>query len=102
MLGKTKNQQQHDYLYWELSSGGGSQAIRKGDWKALRLNTRSAQKTRLELYNLTTDIAETTDVAAKNPQVVADLERLMTEARVAEEPDELYLPPVPKNKKAKK
>ena len=101
LLGKTADQKTHDYLYWELASGGGQQALRKGDWKALRLQTRSPNKTRLELYNLAGDVGETTDVAEANPDIVAEMERLMTQARVAEQPDALYQPPVPKKKKAK-
>jgi arylsulfatase A-like enzyme len=100
LLGKADEQKQHDYLYWELSSGGGTQAIRKGDWKALCLKTRSPKNTRFELYHLASDPAEESNVAEENPEIVAEMRKLMTEARVAEEPDELYLPAVPKKKKA--
>ncbi len=46
--------------------------VRQGDWK-LHLSG--------ELYNLRTDISESKDVAAANPQVVAKLKGLMEEAR---------------------
>ncbi len=46
--------------------------VRQGDWK-LHLSG--------ELYNLRTDISESKDVAAENPQVVAKLKGLMEEAR---------------------
>ena len=102
LLGETAQQEKHDYLYWEVSSGGGWQAIRKGDWKAHRVKTRTPDKTRFELYHLGRDPAEENDVAAEHPDVVAEMKKLMTEARVAEEPDELYLPQAPKKKKKKK
>ncbi len=101
LLGNAAEQKQHDYLYWELASGGGQQAVRKGDWKAVRSNTRSSNKTKLELFNLAEDIGEASDIAAENPDIVADMKRLMTQARVAEQPDALYQPPVKKKKKAK-
>ena len=40
--------------------------------------------TLLELYNLVTDRDEKNDVAAKNPAIVAEMEKLLLEAR--EEP----------------
>jgi hypothetical protein len=39
-----------------------------GDWKAVRLGPGEA----LELYNLKTDLGETNNVAAANPEVVQD------------------------------
>ena len=49
-----------------------------GDWKAVRQNlAKGPGKT--ELYNLKVDEGETTDVAAKHPEVVARLEKLMKE-----------------------
>ena len=48
-------------------------AIRKGDWK-LVYNQRNGKK---ELYNLTTDIGETKDLAGFNPQKVKELASLL-------------------------
>jgi arylsulfatase A-like enzyme len=55
----------HDYLFWGSRSSG---AVRKGDWKLLDL-----QGSPIQLFNLRTDIAETTNVAAANPSIVAEL-----------------------------
>jgi len=30
-------QKDHDYLYWEFFEGGFRQAVRMGDWKAIRM-----------------------------------------------------------------
>jgi arylsulfatase A-like enzyme len=48
-----------------------------GEWKAVR----NGPKKPLELYNLKSDEAEKTDVAAQNPEVIAKAEKLMTSAR---------------------
>ena len=66
----------HEYLYWEFPSYGGQQAVIAGDWKAVRQNlTKGGGKT--ELYDLSKDEGETTDVAAKHPDVLARLEARM-------------------------
>jgi hypothetical protein len=49
-----------------------------GDWKAVRPKPNAP----LELYNLKQDIAETTDVAARNPQVLDRIEAYLKTARV--------------------
>lgn len=72
-----KDQPQHRFLYWEFHEGGSKQAVRMGNWKAIRLKTGAP----LELYDLATDVGETTDVAAKHPDVVAVIEQYLKTAR---------------------
>jgi arylsulfatase A-like enzyme len=76
LLGKTQTHR-HEYLYWELHENGFKQAVRAGDWKAVRLTAGGP----IELYNLAKDIGETNNVAAANPEVVARLEGLLKTAR---------------------
>ncbi len=65
-----------DVLYWEFPSYGGQQAVTEGTWKAVRQNlAKGVIKT--ELYDLAADESETTDVAAKHPDVLARLEQRM-------------------------
>jgi len=72
----------HAYiLYWEYPEAGGSQAVRMGRWKALRSNLRKGTPT-TALYDLDADFRETTDVADRYPNVTAQLERIMRDARV--------------------
>lgn len=80
ILGKGE-QKQHEFLYWEFSGYGGQQAVRMGDWKALRQNMHKGNMT-LQLFNLAKDIGETTDVAAANPAVVERALRIMREQHV--------------------
>ncbi len=71
----------HDFLYWEFAAYTGQQAVTAGDWKAVRQNLNAGRAV-TELYNLVSDPNEATNVAAANPEVVARLERLMTEQHV--------------------
>lgn len=73
-------QRRHDFLYWEFYEQGVSQAVLlDGRWKALRLRTPQAP---IQLFDLRTDPAEKTNVAAANPQLVARADRIMRTERV--------------------
>jgi len=80
LLGQTQTNQ-HEFLYWEFHEKGSKQAVRMGDWKAVRLEPGKP----LELYNLKTDLGETENVAAKNPKVVARIEAYLKTARTPSE-----------------
>ena len=81
LLGRGE-QEHRDFLYWEFHEGGGSsQAVRMGHWKAVRKRIPGP----VELYDLRTDIAETSDVAEKNPEVVAKIETCLKTARTPSE-----------------
>ncbi len=75
-------QKQHDYLYWEFHEQGGKQAIRQGNWKAVRLQAISDPNGPVELYDLSKDPAETHDIAAKNPDKVKQLSQYMSQSHV--------------------
>jgi arylsulfatase A-like enzyme len=72
-----KEMQPHEFFYWEFHEKGSKQAVRMGDWKAIR----SAPGAPLVLYNLKDDLGETKNVAAENPQVVAKIEAYLKTAR---------------------
>ena len=76
LLGKGK-QAQHEFLYWEFHERGPQQAVRMGDWKALRLKANGP----LQLYDLKTDVGEKHNVAAEHPDVVAKIEAYLKTAR---------------------
>ena len=76
-------QKKHEYLYWEFHEHGGKQAVRWGDWKAVRLNVRqNPDDAPVELYNLTEDIGEENDVANDYPEIVAQMLEFMQEAHI--------------------
>jgi arylsulfatase A-like enzyme len=76
LLGKGE-QKQHEFLYWEFHERGFQQAVRRGDWKALRLKADGP----LQLYDLKTDPGERRDVAGPHPEVVARIETYLKTAR---------------------
>ncbi len=78
-----ENQAQHKYLYWEFHEWGGRQAIRMGNWKAVKNGVKKNPSAKIELYNLDTDISETNDLAEENPEVIKEMEALFAKARVA-------------------
>jgi arylsulfatase A-like enzyme len=67
----------HEAFYWELAEGGFAQAMRLGQWKAVRPDAGRP----LELYDLARDPGETTNVARRQRDLVAKIERLMEQSR---------------------
>ncbi len=61
-------QPQHEYLYWEI---GRQTAVRMKDWKAVRTKPDADW----ELYDLSADLSETTDVAANQADVLARMKQ---------------------------
>lgn len=70
-------QQQHQFLYFEFPEYGGQQAVRMGNWKALRMNVKKTGELRTELYDLQKDIQEQHDVALLYPEIVKQMEAIM-------------------------
>jgi arylsulfatase A-like enzyme len=75
LLGKP--QPPHEYLYWEFFEGSSKQAVRMGDWKAVRLGPSKP----IELYHLKSDLREENNVAAAHPALVARVKNILMEAR---------------------
>jgi arylsulfatase len=68
-------QREHEYLYWEFPPGGGQQAVRAGEWKAVRTNMIRGTG-EFELYNLARDAGESRDVAADHLDIVRRLAKM--------------------------
>jgi arylsulfatase A len=85
LLGHKDQQRQHDYLYWEFYEQGGKQAVRQGEWKAVRLDVQTQPDRPLQLYHLPSDVGETRDLAAQHPKIVARLRQLMRDAHMDNE-----------------
>lgn len=78
LLGSEARRKQalHPFLYWEFHEGAATQqAVRLDHWKGIR-----SYGGRLALYDLSTDIAETRDVAAEHPDVVRRIEEILATA----------------------
>jgi len=70
----------HKYLYWEFHEGSSKQAIRMENWKAVRL----APSKSIELYDLSSDIGEENNIARKHPEIVAEVEAILSKVRTDE------------------
>ena len=81
-----------EYFYWELHEGSPQQALRFGDWKAVRFDIQKP----LELFDLKNDPAESRNLAAEHAELVQKAEALMAAARV----DDPNWPMVPKMQRA--
>jgi len=81
LLNKT-GQKNHETLYWEFHELDGRQAIRKNNWKLIRYQIFIPAKTTTELYDLSKDPGEESNVADKHPEIVTELLKLMAESRV--------------------
>jgi arylsulfatase A len=85
LLSHNDAQPTHPYLFWDFAGYGGQLAVRMGRWKGVQRNLRQNPDAPLELYDLSADLGETTDVAAQQPDVVERIRRILLEARVRPE-----------------
>lgn len=77
-----KSVKEHEYLYWEILQGGFRQAVRMGDWKAVRFTMKNEST---ELYDLKTDIGEEHNIADRYPDVVKQIETVFAMAHTDSE-----------------
>ena len=78
LIGQAQKQVHHSYMYWEFHESKYShQAIRKGKWKAVRLDPSGE----VELYNLDEDLGEENNIAKAYPKLALELGNLMDNAR---------------------
>ena len=73
-LGGKEKGTPHDALFWRF---GKQMAVRQGDWKLVRYDLGADGKSGLSsacLYNLKDDVGEATDLAAKHPDKVKELQ----------------------------
>ena len=103
LAGKDGIQKRHKYLYWEYPKydwakhryvpTGPQQAVRMGKYKAVRFTFKGT----FELYDLSTDVSETTNIAAKHPDIIAKMQAIASHAH--EEPIPQIEPEMPEGKK---
>lgn len=79
LLGKDAEQHRHDYLYWASSEGKTSVGVRDGKWKLVRYRQDKGDgRGDWRLYDLSSDIGETMDLALKHPDVVRSIQAKLT------------------------
>ncbi len=74
-------QKEHEYLYWEFMEKDGRQAIRKGNWKAVKYDMTNNPDATIQLYDLCKDIGEENDIASGHPEVVSEMANLIKTSR---------------------
>ncbi|MEZ0388437.1 MAG: arylsulfatase [Verrucomicrobium sp.] len=80
LTGDNLAQQPHQPLYWETVAGG-AQAVRMGPWKGVRLGVKKNASAPVQLFNLESDVGETTDISAQHPDIAAQILEIMTTGR---------------------
>jgi arylsulfatase A-like enzyme len=76
-----ENQKKHDFLYWEFTEQGGKQAIRKGNFKAIKHGVLKNPNADIKLFNLDDDIQESKDIAEEHPDIIEEMRLLFQTAR---------------------
>lgn len=87
-----RNQEKHEFLYWEFPSYGGQVAIRMGDWKVVRQNLKNKKEPTLELYDLKNDPTETTNVAKNHPEIIEKASEIFKRERETPEMENFRIP----------
>ncbi len=85
LLGKTKAQKKHEYLYWASTEGATSVGVRTGNWKLVKYRpakkkskaAANAKDDDWRLYDLSKDIGEEKDIASQHPEIVAKMRALL-------------------------
>jgi arylsulfatase A len=72
-------QQKHEYLYWEYPVNVGKLAVRYNNWKAVKPNLRDYPD-KMELYDLSKDLAEENDLAPEYPEIVNRINNIIKKA----------------------
>ena len=75
-------QKTHNHLYWEFHEQGGRQAVRQGNWKAVKLKAAENPSAPVELYDLSKDLGERINVASKFPDKAKELGRIMKQSHI--------------------
>ena len=85
LLGKSQEQKEHAFLYWEYPDPKiGIKAVRMGKWKGIITDIIKGNE-KMQLYDLESDLREMNDLSDEYPEIVKQLYKLMDEAYVLPE-----------------
>lgn len=84
LLGKQDQQVRHEYLFWASQEGETSIGMRQGNWKLVKYREKkqrngntAASPADWRLYDLSQDIGEEHDIAARHPAVVSQMQQTL-------------------------
>jgi arylsulfatase A-like enzyme len=72
----------YENFNWEFHEKSGSQAVRMGKWKGVRVNMSNNTNAPIELYDLSTDPIETKNIANSYSEIVANIAKIMKDAHI--------------------
>lgn len=93
-----REQRAHESLYWEFHEQGGKQAVRKGNWKAVRLDVASNPNRRPALYDISKDPGESVDIAEEFPDIAREMAEIMVKREPSPNPQWNFPPPSSRRK----
>jgi len=82
LTGRKQEQQKHGFLYFEYPENGGQLAVRIGNWKGVKTNVRKEPNANWELFDLSKDRNEKTDIASANPEIIAQMKAIVKREHV--------------------
>jgi arylsulfatase A-like enzyme len=77
LAGRAADQAAHAYLYFEYPERGGQLAIRMGRWKGVKTDLKKNPTARWQLYDLESDVRETTDRSASHPEILTRFDAIV-------------------------
>jgi arylsulfatase A len=77
LLGTGAAQFSKGFLYFEFPEKGGQVAVRIGNWKGVKSNIRTDKNSPWEIFDLSADPAETTNIAEQHPELVEQMETIL-------------------------
>jgi arylsulfatase len=98
LLGHSKHQKKHKFLYWEFPGYSGKQAVRMGRWKGIR-NHMQKGNMNIQLFNLDNDMQEQHNVASQHPDIVQKIKHIMATEHTVPEVDHFKLKALEKKRK---
>ncbi|WP_336514190.1 arylsulfatase [Pollutibacter soli] len=76
LVGKVSSPKERSF-YFEFPEKGGQVAVRLGKWKGVKRNMKANPGTIWELYDLSRDISETTDLAKDHPEILRQFDAIV-------------------------
>jgi arylsulfatase A-like enzyme len=77
LLGNPAAQRQHEFVYFEFPENGGQVAVRRGNWKGVKVGMKANPDSAWQLFDLSSDRAEEHDVAPAHPEILRELDAIV-------------------------
>jgi len=97
LLGR-EQEEKHGFLLWDFAGYGGQIAVRMGKWKAVKSDLRKNPDAPFQLYDLEQDPSEQRDLAAKRPDILVQIEEILSRERSLPETEAFRFGPYSKGK----